>query len=119
MFDPSPPDKAPAYAGGGEASALADVAKLKRYGRVTMTPNYGHPEPVLEAVTMDEVRQAGDPNYNRFRGFHGDHAYAAFHPSDVLGRGVFTPDMHIPADLVLAGAQGFLAAGAATMLPMS
>ena len=53
VFDPAPPDKAPAYAGGGEASALADVAKLKRYGRVTMTPNYGHPEPVLEAVTMD------------------------------------------------------------------
>jgi hypothetical protein len=117
VFDPAPPDKAPAYAGGGEASALVDIAKLKRYGRVTMTPNYGHPEPVLEAVTMDEVRQAGDPNYNRFRGFHGDHAYAAFHPSDVLGRGVFTPDMHIPADLVLAGAQGYLAAGAGMTLP--
>jgi hypothetical protein len=50
-------------------------------------------------------------------GFHGDHAYAAFHPSDVREHGVFTPDMKIPADLVAAGAQGFLAAGAAMMLP--
>ena len=117
VFDPAPAGKALAYAGGGEASALADIAELKRYGRVSMAPDYDHPEPVLEAFTMEEVRMAGNPNYNRFRGFHGDHAYAAFHPSDVSGHGVFTPDMKIPADLVAAGAQGFLAAGAAMMLP--
>jgi hypothetical protein len=117
IFNPAPLDKAPVYAGGGEASALADIAQLKRNGRVTMTPDYCHPDPVIGAVTMADVHQAGDPNYNRFRGFHGDHAYAAFHPSDVRCHGVFKPDMTIPADLVLAGAQGYLAAGAGMTLP--
>ena len=117
VFDPVPPHKALTYAGGGEASALVDIADLKRRGRVFMTPDYEHPAPVLEALTMDEIRAAGDPNFNRFRGFHGDHAYAAFHPSDVKSHGVYTPDMHIAPDLVQAGAQGYLAAGAAMMLP--
>jgi len=117
VFDPSPPYKALTYAGGGEASALAAIAELKRHGRVSMVPDYDNPARVLEAVTMDEVHQAGDPNYNRFRGFHGDHAYAAFHPSDTSSRGVYEPDMTLPSDLVQACAQGYRTAGGAMLLP--
>ena len=117
VFQPAPPDKAAAFAGGGEATALAHIAELKRYGRISMAPRYEQPEDVVQALTMDDVRQAGNPTFNRFRGFHGDHAYAAFHPSDVRSHGVYVPDMNIPGDLVLAGAWGFLAAGAAMALP--
>ena len=117
VYQPAPLGKAPVFTGGGEASALSNIAELKRYGRVSMAPRYEQPDEVLKAITMDDVRRSGDPNYNRFRGFHGDHAYAAFHPSDVRCRGVFDPDMNIAPDLVAAGAWGFVAAGAAMTLP--
>ena len=100
VYQPAPLGKAPVFAGGGEASALSNIAELKRYGRVSMAPRYEQPDEVLKAITMDDVRRSGDPNYNRFRGFHGDHAYAAFHPSDVRCRGVFDPYVLFPPNTV-------------------
>jgi hypothetical protein len=113
-FDPTP--AAPA-AGGGEASALADIAQIKRSGHISVAPDWDRPEEELNALSMDEVSGLGEASFNSFRGFHGDHAYAMFHPSDVKRRGVDAPDMHIPADLVMAGAWGYRTAGADLTLP--
>jgi hypothetical protein len=72
---------------------------------------------VLQSRTIDQVKEAGSLNFNTFMGFHADHAYAAFHPSDVRSQGVWEPDMTLPDDLVRLGAWSRIMAGANMLHP--
>ena len=120
VFHPTPPRAGSSVsAAGGEHAGVKMIYTLKRHGRIDFGPQYDAPDRLLEARTMDEVNTPGSLSFNTFLGFHADHAYAAFHPSDLHSRGVLDPDMAIPPNLVRLGAWGRLLAGANMMNPVA